>query len=153
MQFQSVTRVVAVPTWLTHWGSSIPTLHYFSQSYFFCITPSHIFLSLCSVCGRRETLWRRLLRSYTASKLRRDSLHQVKLITVKSSWAEPFYKLLSEVYLVQSELLDLPCILWSYLVVSGLFPLASNDGTDSLAAEITTPEIRYDFWTPCFVSL
>lgn len=25
----------------------------------------------------------------------------------------------------------------------GLFPLGSNDGSDSLAAEITTPEMRY----------
>lgn len=29
-------------------------------------------------------------------------------------------------------------------VCPGLFPLVSNDGSDSLAAEITTPEIRYD---------
>lgn len=44
--------------------------------------------------------------------------------------------------------------LWvRYCLVSGLFPLTSNDGSDSLAAEITTPEIRYDFRTARFVSL
>lgn len=36
----------------------------------------------------------------------------------------------------------------------GLFPLGSNDGSDSLAAEITTPEMRYVcvymFLTICF---
>lgn len=32
----------------------------------------------------------------------------------------------------------------------GLFPLGSNDGSDSLAAEITTPEMRYVCVYICF---